>query len=42
MQKKLGKLKGEEVTRTNHNGSTYETVSPISTEDKYSVKPHNE
>ena len=32
--RKLGKLKKNEVTRTNHNGSPYETNSPISNEDK--------
>ena len=40
--KKLGRLKEGEVTRNNHNGSTYETISPISTEDKFYIKPHNE
>lgn len=31
--KKLDKLKGDEVTRLNHEGSPYETTSPISNED---------
>ena len=31
--KKLDKLKDDEVTRLNHDGSPYETTSPISNED---------
>ena len=36
---KLGKIRKGEVTRNNHNGSLYETLSPISTEDKWSFTP---
>ena len=39
---KLGKLKPGEVTRNNHNGSAYETTSPISTEPKWSFTPSEE
>ena len=39
---KLGKLKPGEVTRNNHNGSAYETTSPISTESKWSFTPSKE
>ncbi|MBR4547219.1 MAG: RHS repeat-associated core domain-containing protein [Paludibacteraceae bacterium] len=39
---KLGKLKPGEVTRNNHNGSAYETTSPISTESKWSCTPSEE
>lgn len=35
--RKIGKIKDDEVTRTNHNGSPYETVSPISNEDENSI-----
>ena len=39
---KLGKLKPGEVTRNNHEGSLYETTSPISTEPKWSCTPSKE
>lgn len=37
--RKLGKLEQGKVTRNNHNGSPYETKSPITTEDKWSFTP---
>ena len=36
---KLHKLKTGEFTRNNHNGSIYETTSPITTEDKWVFTP---
>ena len=36
--KKLGEIKEGEVTRTDHGGTLYPTVSPVSTETKYIIK----
>jgi len=42
--KKHGEIKGNEVTRKNHNGVPYYTESPISTEPQnpITVTPNNE